>query len=153
MVSVRQVICTGLVLIGTVEGTDISRYCYESPIFTGYKFQLEVATSLLTYSLVYCNDNKLIYKTSVTDLNQNFTMGNDQISILKHSRTLLPNKHVGSLLINGRFLSPLMSDNFLKSWIEINGLQRIVHVPILRTPKVDDKLYSLISLETKHTTI
>lgn len=127
-----------------VRGSDLSRYCYNSPPFTGYKFQLEKARGIsLRYTLIYCSDNKLIYKSSVDNLDESFIINDDKLSIVKHSKTILPNKFVGALLVNGQFLSPLLTDNFLSSWIEFRDSNRILHIPVLTTPKTDDKLYPL----------
>lgn len=94
------------------------------------------------YSLVYCHDNKLIFKSIINDLNQNFTIGNDVLSIIKSSNNILPNKLVGTLLVNGQTLCPLLSEKFFKSWLEFSKGKMILHIPLLTTPPVTSKYYN-----------
>lgn len=132
------VIIGGFLQFGVVLGSDLSRYCFTKPPFTGFKFELEISLSI-RYNLIYCNDNKLIFKTSLDSLSRNFTIGHDELAIFKTSDTVLPNKLAGTLVVNNLILSPLMTDNLFKSWIEVKGFKRILHVPVLTTPKLDDK--------------
>lgn len=128
-----------LILLKLVYCSDQSRYCYNKIPFSGYRFQIEISEKY-QYNLIYCIDNKLIFKSTIASLTQNFTNGENQYTILQKETNLFPNRLLGSLLLNGEFLTPLLSDNYLRSWIEItHDLKSVLHIPVLTSPKLDSK--------------
>lgn len=129
------------VLVSLALASDLSPYCRLKLPFTGYKFMLELHHGM-HYVLVYCHDNKLMFKSTIDTLNHNFTFGSNNLTIMKTSTSILPNRLLGSLLVNNEYLAPMLSDNLLKSWIEVNDrFERIVHIPVLTTPQVDSRYH------------
>ncbi|CAH6722120.1 hypothetical protein CLIB1444_08S02322 [[Candida] jaroonii] len=128
-----------LVLLPCVLANDISKYCYSRHPFSGYKFQLEISPNKSNYTLIYCRDNKFIYRSTVKSLSEPFRIGGNNLTITKFSSNFLPNKLSGNLLLNGEFLCPLLSDNLMNSWLEINT--RSLHIPLLTSPPINSKYY------------
>lgn len=128
-------------LFGCCLASDLSPYCRLKLPYTGYRFLISLFHGI-NYLLVYCKDNKLIFKSTIDSLNNNFTFGNNNFTIMKSRSTILPNKLLGSLLVNNEFVTPMLSENLLKSWIEVNHqFEKIIHIPILSSPQIDSKYY------------
>lgn len=128
-----------LALVPIIFASDVSKFCYSKLPFTGYKFQLEISPNNSRYSLIYCRDNKFIYRSTVDSLSQPFRIGGNNLTITKFSNNFLPNKLLGNLMLNGEYLCPLLSDNLMGSWLEFN--KRKLNIPILTSPPINSKYY------------
>lgn len=131
--------------------------------FTGYRLEYQIPINSWegVFHLVCCHDNKLIYDLPLNSTipwtreldfrklkngNRNkLTLARKRALMMKNLPLYLPDQTIGGLFIDGSNTSiPLVSDNILTNWLEMTfRLGFILHVPILSTPNIDDKRYTV----------
>lgn len=127
-----------------------NRVCSLSDLipFTGYKIEAQIRGKTVNYDLVLCKDNKVIFDTVFNNTipwTKELNFGGNPVVIARRKTfsqrvipLFFPRTWVGAIYPGKKKPIPLVAENILQHWVEVNYLGEVTyHVPLLSTPRID----------------